>query len=153
MRIVFMGTPDFAVPALNKLIEYSLMDIEKVKIKCGIEYLEKEKQKIVKSVKEYENTIINFPYSIYISSGNNIILNETSITILINFSQKQLETLNSKKDYDKQLTTEILTCNELNKLLENKTEIRVDVDNFNVDKCIENIIIKLKQKLTKTESN
>lgn len=134
---------------VQDLIEYSLMDKENIKVKCGIEYLEKEEQKIARSVQSYENTIINFPYSLYLKNSNHIYLQDTAITIFIKINNTYLYNLNSKKDLINQLTLEIITQNELNQVLENKTNINIDIKNLNENECVKQIIEKLKETLLK----
>jgi len=129
----------------NRLIEYSLIDVENVKLKCGIEYFEKEVKKIILSVKDYENAIISFPYNLYLK--NEIELKSGAITILLKINRRQLEKLNLNKDANNQLSTEILTCEELNILLEKATNMSVDIKTLDVDSCVEEIINTLRQNL------
>ena len=134
---------------VKDLIEYSLMDKENMKIKCGLEYVEKQEQKIAKSVGEYENAIINFPYEFYIKNNNHIYLQDNSITIFIKINKNFLHNLNSKKDEANQLVVELITENELSEMLQNKTEAYVNIKSLNEDECVKDIIEKLKETLLK----
>lgn len=133
---------------VQDLLEYSLMDRENMKLKCGEDYVEKEEQKIANSVREYENTIINFPYSLYIKNNNHIYLNDSSITIYIKMSSNLLYNLNSKKEYSEQILVEIITQKELDELIEEKTNICVDIKSIDENECVNRIIDKLKQNLS-----
>lgn len=137
---------------IKDLIEYSLMDRENMKLKCGLEYVEKEEQKILNSVRDYENSVINFPYSLYMKNNNNLYLSDNAITIFIKINENLLYNLNSKKEIGKQLTVELITQNELSEMLEKKTECCVSIKTIDEIECVNNIIEKLKETLLKLEN-
>ncbi len=51
-----------------ELIEYNLINSKEALLRCGREYIEKEEKKTVRNVADYENTIINIPYDIFINN-------------------------------------------------------------------------------------
>ena len=134
---------------IQGLIEYSLMDKENMKLKCGLEYVEREEQKIATSARNYENAVINFPYDLFMKNGNSINLNDTSITIFIKINDNLLYNLNSKKDGEKKLVVELITQNELSEILEKKTEAVVEIKSIDENECVHEIVEKLREILSK----
>jgi len=49
---------------IQELFEYELVDCEKMEAVCGLEYLLKEEQSIIRRVCGYENTLINIDFPI-----------------------------------------------------------------------------------------
>ena len=129
---------------VNDLIEYNLMDTKNVKVTCGIEYFEKVEKKIALSVAEYENTVINFPYSLFLNANFSNILSKRAITIFIKMDKETLVKENFRRKENK-LSIEILTCEELNKLLTEKAEMVVENSTLNTKICIDDIINELKK--------
>lgn len=128
---------------VNDLIEYNLIDAKNVRVKCGVEYFEKVEKKIALSVAEYENTVINFPYSLFLNANFSSILAKRALIIFIKMDKETLVKENFKNNKNS-LSLEILTCDELNKLLSEKTDIVVENSTLNTKICIDDIIEKLK---------
>lgn len=129
---------------VNDLIEYNLIDTKNVKVTCGVEYFEKVEKKIALSVTEYENTVINFPYSLFLNANFSNVLSKRALTIFIKMDKETLAKENFKKGQNK-LSIEILTSDELNKLLEEKVDLVVENSTLNTKICIDDIIEKLKE--------
>ena len=129
---------------VNDLIEYNLMDTKNVKVTCGVEYFEKVEKKIALSVAEYENTVINFPYSLFLNANFSKVLSKRALTIFIKMDKETLVKENFRKG-DNKLSIEILTCEELNKLLSEKVDIVVENTTLNTKICIDDIVEKLQQ--------
>lgn len=128
---------------VNDLIEYNLIDAKNVKVKCGVEYFEKVEKKIALSVGEYENTVINFPYSLFLNANFSNILSQRALIIFIKMDKETLVKENFKNNQNT-LSLEILTCDELNKLLIEKSDIVVENSTLNTKICIDDIIKNLK---------
>ena len=128
---------------VNDLIEYNLMDTKNVKVTCGVEYFEKVESKIALSVREYENTVINFPYSLFLNANFSNLLSERALIIFIKMDKETLVKENFRNANNK-LSLEILTCNELNKTLSSKADIIVKNSTLNTKICVDDIIKKLK---------
>ena len=129
---------------VNDLIEYNLIDTKNVKVTCGVEYFEKVEKKIALSVTEYEKTVINFPYSLFLNANFSNVLSKRALTIFIKMDKETLAKENFKKGQNK-LSIEILTSDELNKLLEEKVDLVVENSTLNTKICIDDIIEKLKE--------
>lgn len=122
----------------NDLIEYSLINSQNVKEVCGVEYFEREQKKTIFSMLEYENIVVNFPYS--------LILNEEyysafkkNVIIFIDLNKETLEKLNNLRNDDNNLIVEILAFEELKKALKNKAHCVVSVNNEDIKNCVKNI--------------
>lgn len=133
---------------VKDLIEYNLMDTKNVKVTCGIEYFEKVEKKIALSVTEYENTVINFPYSLFLNANFSNLLSRRALTVFIKMDKETLVKENFRKGENK-LSIEILTCNELNKLLQEKVDIVVENSTLNTKICIDDIVSKMKKYFSK----
>ena len=129
---------------VKDLIEYNLIDAKNVQVKCGLEYFKKVESKIALSVAEYENTVINFPYELFLNANFSNILSKRAVTIFIKMDKETLIKDNFANTQKNMLSIEILTCEELNKLLEKKTEIIVENNNLDVQSCIDQVVDKLK---------
>ena len=123
---------------VNDLIEYSLIDVKNVKDVCGIEYLEKEKKRVALSVSHYENTVINFPYSVFIEKGMSEELSKSTLTIFLNLNKQELTKLNDKNDNS--LSIELITFKELSTHLERKVDISVKCNSIKVENWIESVV-------------
>lgn len=130
---------------VKDLIEYTLIDAKDVQVKCGLEYFKKIETKIALSAAEYENTVINFPYELFLNANFSNILGKRAVTIFIKMDKETLIKDNFKNAEKSVLSIEILTCDELNKMLTNKTDIQVEHDALDINMCVDDIIKKLKE--------
>lgn len=130
---------------VNDLIEYNLIDAKNVKVKCGVEYFEKVEKKIALSVREYENTVINFPYTLFLNANFSNLLSERATTIFIKMDKETLVKENFRRSDKNTLSLEILTCGELSKLLTEKTNLVVENTTLNTKICVDDIIKQLKK--------
>lgn len=131
---------------VQDLIEYSLIDPQNVKLVCGMDYFEKEETRIALSVKNYENTVINFPYSLFLKENNSKVLKQDSLIIYLKLDKKSLLELNKNKKESNILDLEILTFSELNKIIKSKVNLVVNTD-YNVDLCVEKVLETIKNSL------
>lgn len=127
---------------VNDLIEYRIIDKEKMQFLCGMDYFERKKRGVVFEVSDYENTIINIPYDIVLNNEYKEILKKSTL-IFLNIKKELLQELNNDKRIENKLDIEILTHEELTKLLLNISEYNITLENKDVDKIVENIL-KLK---------
>lgn len=111
---------------IEKLIEFELIDIDKMQELCGIEYFHKQELSIVKRVCTYENTLINLNFN-KLNSDN--ILEIVSNNCLIIYLRID------RKNYKKQMFFEELGDNE------QKINLDVYFDRDNIVKNISDIVI------------
>lgn len=129
---------------VNKLLEYSLMDYEKIKIVCGIEYLEREKRKIIKSIKNYENTIINIPYDYLLDEELKHLFKDEYI-VYLNLNKDVLKNLNREKESDNNLNLELLVNTELNDFISKIANLTVIVSTNDVSTIVKTVETELKK--------
>ena len=126
---------------VKDLIEYNLINSKNVEKLCGVEYLKQEQKTIAISAKNYENTVINFPYSLFLDNDIAGEVTVNSLVVFLKMEKQVLEQINTTKSEQNNLTTEIIVADELNKLISKKSDIVVSVDNsdlnFNVEKIIQ----------------
>ena len=127
---------------VNDLIEYSLIDAKNIETVCGVEYFEKEKKKIVLSVNQYENTIINFPYTTYLERGVAAKLKDNNLSIFIDVDENVLQ----KRNTDNELNIELIAKEQLTNLIKKRVDIVVSCSISNVQDCIGRVIDVLKSK-------
>lgn len=126
----------------DDLIEYSLMDVKKMQIVCGIEYFEKEKNKIIKSLNQYENTIINMHHKMFLEGDTSTVVGTNALIIYIGMNKALLHEENQKNG---NLTVETIAYAELDNLLKLKSNISVNCDSLSVDSALKKILLKLKE--------
>ena len=121
----------------NGLIEYSLINPQKVKDVCGVEYFEREQKKIILSMCDYENVAINLPYELILNEEYYEIFKKFPI-VFIDVDKNTLNQLNLSKQDDNNLTLELLAYDELKVAIKNKASISTD-SNGNVCDCVEKL--------------
>ncbi len=73
------------------MIEYSLINEKEIEKLCGIDYLNGLKQKVLKDIANYENTLITIPYSIFSANHNYEMFKRNCTIVFLNFSKACLE--------------------------------------------------------------
>lgn len=137
---------------IEELIDYQLIDKEKMIDVCGIEYTEKARNKVIKSINTYENSIISMNYETFSSYHSGI--NRNNKIIYLKVRKEQI-----KKEYDrlnKEIKTErmpkdksILVSNlgislmvyeERDKFIRKNCDYEVKCDISNIEKTISEIL-------------
>ncbi|MBQ7885205.1 MAG: hypothetical protein IJ318_03845 [Clostridia bacterium] len=129
---------------INALISYNLESEQNVVQKAGVEYFDKQVQKIALSAKEYENTIINMPYDLYIKDGNNKEINKKCLSIFLKLSEEALKEQDDARDEEDKLTVPLIAYDELTICMQNCTEYCIELNNTNENDCVKKIINALK---------
>lgn len=78
---------------LDEILEYELMDINKVEKFCGIEYLIKEEKSILSRVCSYENAVINVDYSIINNKSMLDIIKSNCLIVYLKLTKSKYESL------------------------------------------------------------
>lgn len=123
---------------VNDLIEYRIIDKEKMQIVCGMEYFEKKKRNVIFEISDYENTIVNIPYDIVLNKEYKEVLKKSTL-IFLNFNKELLEKFNKSRKEENKLDIELITYEELTKLLLELADYSVIVESENIEKNIESI--------------
>lgn len=131
---------------VKDLIQYNLIDTKNVKSICGEEYLQKEENKIALSVKNYVNTLINFPHELFLKDHNSNQLKESAITIYLRLDKKTLNNLNKTKNATNNLDLSLIAFKELDKIIASSVDFVVNISDDEKE-SIESILKEMKSKL------
>lgn len=129
---------------IDNLLEYSLMDRIKMKQICGTKYLDEQEKKVLKSLNDYEKTIMSIKLESFIA--NKKILANKNLTIYLSVEKNQINDLN------KFLLNEFKTENVLNDLLfdeydnflKKNCEIIIKCDINNIEESLNELILQIK---------
>ena len=113
---------------VKELIEYDLVNSKEALLRCGKEYIEKEERKTVRNVSEYENTVVNIPYDLFVN--NRDFFKNNNINIFI----KPFKVDN----------IDMLVMEDRIALLKNDCKIFIENRENSVESCYNKIITKLK---------
>lgn len=113
---------------VKELIEYDLVNSKEALLRCGKEYIEKEERKTVRNVSEYENSVVNIPYDIFIT--NRDFFKAGNINIFI-------------KPFKADDIDDIVMQDRI-ALLKNDCHIFIENSENNIEKCYNLIMSKLK---------
>lgn len=138
------GIFDMRYLDVKDLIAYSLVNADDVLEKLGIEYYNKQVHKIILSTAEYENTIINIPYDMFLRDNISEKLATACLTIFVNLDKQSIIANDKNKDETRKNTTAIIAYEEFCELIKQKTDICVACDN-EVKNTAEKIIEQLKK--------
>lgn len=128
---------------VNKLIEYSLIDIERAKLICGLDYIQKEQSKIIKSLKNYENTIINLPYDFLLNNEFDDVFKDSYI-IFINLSKDVLLNINKGLEDNFNLNVDLMVFDEICKLITGRANLTIN-SSENIENCVKELQKNLEQ--------
>lgn len=113
---------------VKELIEYDLVNSKEALLRCGKEYIEKEERKTVRNVSEYENTVVNIPYDLFVN--NRDFFKNNNINIFIKpFKVDDID---------------MLVMEDRIALLKNDCKIFIENRENSVESCYNKIITKLK---------
>ena len=113
---------------VKELIEYDLVNSKEALLRCGKEYIEKEERKTVRNVSEYENTVVNIPYDLFVN--NRDFFKNNNINIFI-------KPFKADDIY-------MLVMEDRIALLKNDYKIFIENSENSVESCYNKIITKLK---------
>ena len=112
---------------VEQIIEFELIDVDKMQELCGMEYFNKKEFSVIKRICTYENTLINLNFN---KLNSDKILEVIANNCLIIYLRIQ------RNDYKKQMVVEDLSYNE------QKINLDVYHDRDNIIKNIADIIIE-----------
>jgi shikimate kinase len=143
---------DFYYLNTEELIDYSLFDKKKMADICGVGYMERQEVNIIKSVNDYENTVISMTYETFSKNISNI--NKKNKVIYLNVTKKQLEeefnklkeqtesqkTVSAKKSSIlSNLGISLIVFEERDKFLKKNCNIEVKCDIYNIKETVSSI--------------
>ncbi len=130
--------------SIEDLIKYNL-NKEEVLEKAGEDYLDLQIKKLVIGASEYENTIINCPYDLFLNIDIWEKLSSSCVLVFINIKKEYLQKINETKSLTKKNDISLLTYEELTKHISEMCNIKIAYNGEDIKKII-NI---LKKELTK----
>lgn len=135
---------------MEELIDYSLVDKKRMEEVCGIDYMEKQEMKIVKSINDYENTVASMKYETFSKNFSHINKEKNKIIYLsisqANFDKYKTE-FEIKNDKDKFVSSDIeilsIAFKERDKFMKKNCNIEVKCDISNVKETVKLVYEKI----------
>lgn len=112
---------------LEDIIAYEILNMDEIKEKCGEEYLENLKKKVVGDVLEYENAVISLPLSICSKYNLTKTAFDKTLVIYLKFSKEEFDKIR-KKNYDGKVRAIAFATRD--KYLAQNSDIIIPVTNF-----------------------
>ena len=114
------------------LIAYDLIERDNVRDVCGVEYLRKREQKVIKDISRYENVLIDIDYD---TLFNNVELFKDNSVIVYLFLEK--ENIDKEKN-----TIDIISFEDRDNYLSQNCDFKIKVTK-NIEKDLEEIFANL----------
>ncbi|MBE7075092.1 MAG: hypothetical protein E7376_03860 [Clostridiales bacterium] len=127
---------------IKDLIAYNLTDEQTVISTAGVQYYENEIKKLAISTADYENSVINFTYDLFINEEIFTKIKHSATFIFIDIDKKNLKEQNIKKDISQKLDIELIAFEEISKLIISKCDYVSKGKNAELH--VENILNQLK---------
>ena len=105
---------------VNQYVNYALFSKSEMLEKCGIEYLNTQENKAIKSCAEFENTIMCIPNIYFFRSDNYKLFKENSFIVYLYQSKEKLLRKVKKEDFSADLLIFEDKDNELNNICNKK---------------------------------
>ena len=124
--------------SINDLIKYNL-NKEDVLLKAGEEYLNLQIKKLAMGASEYEYTVINCPYDLFLNEEIWEKLDKSCVLIFLNAKKEYLEQLNETKNLTEKNDVALLVYDEISSQLKSKCDIKVSYNGEDMKKIINKI--------------
>lgn len=129
---------------IQDILEFELMDLDKVEEVCGVEYLLKQERSIVRRVCSYDNTLINVDYSCLNNDNNLEVIRDNCLIIYLKLNEKRFikelekENINNNvKNIDKDLFHDRdFLCNKF-------SDISVNCEEYSDSEIVDIVIEKI----------
>jgi len=121
---------------MNDILEYNLMNEKEIGNICGIDYLNSLKNKIVKSIASYENTMITLPYYLFINENNSKILKQYGTVVFLKFNKVDCENITNS---DNESKVNNITFDEYSSLCESESDVCIHLDNLDFNDCYKKV--------------
>lgn len=134
---------DFYYLDVESLLEYSIMDRLKMEKVCGVRYLDEQEKKVIKSINDYQKTVISMKLDLFIGHLKNILSN--NILVYLKFDKTDVQNLNKllKSKSLNEVVLNDLVFEERDKYLKKNCEIVLDCDIFNIENSINILVEKI----------
>ncbi len=127
---------------VEEMIEYNLMNEKEIEELCGVDYLNNLKNKIIKDLSCYENTLITIPYNMFITNKNYDMFKSYCTIVFLNFSRDFIkEEIN--KSQDKTIKNDgnvfLLAYEERTKFCIDNSDISINITQSDLDNSYKKI--------------
>lgn len=123
-------------------VNYNLQDRYKMAEKCGIEYMQKQENSVIRSLVDYEKTVINFSFNyFYRADMYKLFLNNSHI-VYVRFSEQTLQTISDKREEDDKYTIDLISFCDRDKILKKICNLTISGTNKNTLNLAKQIILK-----------
>ena len=128
---------------IEKLLEYSIMDRLKMQQVCGVRYLDEQERKVIKSVNDYQNTVISIKLDLFAQHLENIL--NSSFLVYLKFEKSEIKKLNEllKSKSLNEVVLNDLVFEERDKFLKKNCDIVLNCDILNIESGIDKLIKKI----------
>ena len=121
---------DMYLADLMEIVKYNLINEEEIEKICGVQYLNKQKTKIVEDIANYENSVIHVPYSIFVEGGNPDKFQKNGTTVFLNLT---LSTFKKLLDKDKTMSNDekklaLIAFNDRSSFSKRMCDLTVEID-------------------------
>lgn len=123
----------------SKLMEYELTEKDEIILKCGVDYFEKLEKRLVKSVANYENSVITINYDLFSHNKNYQHFAPASYTFYLRFEKDKLKDNKNVNIINK------IAFEERDNDLKNACEFVVTLKSFNPVQATTRILEQLKE--------
>lgn len=133
---------DLYLADMAEILQYNLMNEDEIKSVCGEDYLNGLKNKAIKDVATYENTLISISYGLFIDKENIEVLKKYGTIVYLKFTKDAIEnyykSLSSKEELlDAQLKLDMYQ--ERNALCEQYSDLVIELTKVDYDSCCKKI--------------
>ena len=139
---------DMYLADVADILEYNLVNEGEIEKICGADYLNSLKDKIIKEVSTYENTLITMPHNIFLEKSNAEYFKQYCTIVFLKFPEKVLKKIEKKTKKDKtrkEMKMLALTYKEHTKMCEDISDVTIDLQKNDIDvayKKVEKLIDK-----------
>ncbi len=110
-------------------VNYSLFSRNDMLEKCGIEYLNNQENKAIKSCSEFENSVICIPCDLFLRNQNFEKFKTTSNIVYLYFSQERLTNLINDSNDNNIAKVDLLVFEDRNNDLQKICDIMIKISN------------------------
>lgn len=128
---------------VKQYLNYSLFSRQEMEAKCGIDYLIKQENSVVKSCADFENTIICMPYMYFFRDNIYQRFFDNCEIIYLYFSKQKLQKIAYNNSSDNTLAIDILAFEDRNADINKISNIKVCVSNKNKQTVVKEILNNL----------
>lgn len=124
------------------ILSYNLVNEGEIEELCGADYLNSLKQKTIKEISTYENTLITLPYGMFISNDTAEYFKKYCTIVFLKFPETVLDKIKKttkKEQTKKDMDILSLTYEEHTKLCEDVSDITIELNKSDFDFCYKKV--------------